>query len=84
MKQKSFKDLSTTKPSKEATFKALKILKIKEKECPSGVVKDEDNEDSADDEVLAYLTRKYNKGARKIKDTISLKCFICEKARHFA
>ncbi|XP_042488084.1 uncharacterized protein LOC122068275 [Macadamia integrifolia] len=57
---------------KEATFKALKKLKINE---------DSEQKDS-DDELIAYLARKLKKGRGKGK--LPLKCFNCDGIGHFA
>ncbi|XP_042486203.1 uncharacterized protein LOC122066468 [Macadamia integrifolia] len=58
----------------EATFKALKKLKINE---------DSEQKDS-DDELIAYLARKLKKGRGKYKGKLPLKCFNCDGIGHFA
>ncbi|XP_042488897.1 WD repeat-containing protein 87-like [Macadamia integrifolia] len=58
---------------KEATFKALKKLKINE---------DSEQKDS-DDELIAYLARKLKKGRGKYKGKLPLKCFNCDGIGHF-
>ncbi|XP_043717565.1 uncharacterized protein LOC122665478 [Telopea speciosissima] len=59
---------------KEATFKVMKKLKIKQ---------ENDNEDY-DDELIAYLARKFKNDKGKYKGKLSLKCFNCGGIGHFA
>ncbi|XP_043693323.1 uncharacterized protein LOC122643810 [Telopea speciosissima] len=59
---------------KEVAFKAMKKLKIKQ---------ENDNEDS-NDELIAYLATKFKNGKGKYKEKLSLKCFNCGGIRHFA
>ncbi|XP_043695626.1 uncharacterized protein LOC122646195 [Telopea speciosissima] len=59
---------------KEAAFKAMKKLKIKE---------DSEDEDS-NGELIAYLARKLKRGRGKYKGKLPLKCFDCGGIGHFA
>ncbi|XP_043694322.1 uncharacterized protein LOC122645033 [Telopea speciosissima] len=64
-----------SKPTeKEAAFKTMKKLKIKE---------DIEDEDS-NDELIAYLARKLKRGGGKYKGKLPLKCFDCGGIGNFA
>ncbi|XP_043700212.1 uncharacterized protein LOC122650913 [Telopea speciosissima] len=60
---------------KEATFKPMKKLKIKE---------DSEDDQDSNDELIAYLARKLKRGGCKYKGKLSLKCFDCGGIDHFA
>ncbi|XP_043687758.1 uncharacterized protein LOC122638976 [Telopea speciosissima] len=70
-------ELRMVKPKtseKEAAFKAFKKLKVKE---------ESESEDS-DDELIAYLARKFKTQKGKCKEKLPLKCLNCGGIGHFS
>lgn len=63
--------VETKHTEKEAAFKSMKKLKIKQ----------ESSDEDSDDELLAYLARKFKKGRGKFKGKLLLKCFNCGRHR---